>query len=147
MTREATSFWCQLGKYLRIGPGGTVSNMGARSSKSVDQVWCLLAGPSWWVSSAERLLMEFRIWVEVRLADHVLDRKLVAQVKREATGIGPEEIGLTLEEGKTVLNQMQVGVIHAQVEALSMAVNCKPLSGTAFSAGANNVSRIDGSAA
>ena len=65
--------------------------------------------------------MEFRIWVEVRLAGRVLDRKLVAQVEREATGIGPEEIGLTLEEGKTVLSQVQAGVIHRQVEALQAA--------------------------
>jgi hypothetical protein len=38
--------------------------------------------------------MEFRIWVEVYLAGRVLHRQLVAQVEREATGIGPEEIGL-----------------------------------------------------
>jgi hypothetical protein len=45
--------------------------------------------------------MEFRILVEVHLAGRVLHKQLVAQVEREATGIGPEEIGLTLEEGKT----------------------------------------------
>ena len=44
--------------------------------------------------------MEFRIWVEVYLAGRVLHRQLVAQVEREATGIGPEGIGLTLKEGK-----------------------------------------------
>src|SRR5215472_12403241 len=65
--------------------------------------------------------MEFRIWVEVRLAGRVLDRRLVAQVEREVTRIGPEEIGLTLEEGKTVLSQVQAGVIHRQVEALQAA--------------------------
>jgi hypothetical protein len=65
--------------------------------------------------------MEFRIWVEVRLAGRVLDRRVVAQVEREATGIGPEEIGLTLEEGKTVLSQVQAGVVHQQVEALQAA--------------------------
>jgi hypothetical protein len=65
--------------------------------------------------------MDFRIWVEVRLAGRVLHKQLVAQVEREATGIGPEEIGLTLEEGKTVLSQVQVGVIHRQVEALQAA--------------------------
>src|SRR5215469_13056193 len=65
--------------------------------------------------------MEFRIWVEARLAGRVLHRQLVAQVEREATGIGPEEIGLTLEEGKTVLSQVQAGVIHRQVEALQAA--------------------------
>ena len=41
--------------------------------------------------------MEFRIWIEVRLAGRVLDRRLVAQVEREITRIGPEAIGLTLE--------------------------------------------------
>ena len=70
--------------------------------------------------------MEFRIWVEVHLAGRVLHRQLVAQVEREATGIGPEEIGLTLEEGKTVLSQVQAGMIHRQVEALQAAHrNCR----------------------
>src|SRR6516165_8037406 len=70
--------------------------------------------------------MEFRIWVEVRLAGRVLNRQLVAQVEREATGIGAEEIGLTLEEGKTLLSQVQAGVIHRQVEALQAAHrNCR----------------------
>ena len=56
--------------------------------------------------------MEFRIWVEIRLAGRVLDRWLVAQVEREVTRIGPEAIGLTLEEGKTVLSQVHAGLIH-----------------------------------
>ena len=59
--------------------------------------------------------------MEVRLAGRVLGRQVVARVEREATGIGPEEIGLTLEEGKTVLSQVQAGVIHRQVEALQAA--------------------------
>src|SRR5262249_41160126 len=54
----------------------------------------------WCVCLAERLSMEFRIWVEVRLAGRVLDRKVVAQVERAATGIVPEEIGLTLRKVK-----------------------------------------------
>ena len=33
--------------------------------------------------------MESRIWVETRLAGRVLERRLVAQVNREATGKGP----------------------------------------------------------
>jgi len=85
--------------------------------------------------------MEFRIWIEVRLAGRVLDRRLVAQVEREITRIGPEAIGLTLEKGKTVLSQVQAGVIHRQVE------HCKPLTGNAFSAGANSASRIGAGAA
>ena len=65
--------------------------------------------------------MEFRIWVEARLAGRVLERQLVAQVEREASGIGPEEIGLTLEEGKTVLRQVQARMIQTQVEAVEAA--------------------------
>jgi hypothetical protein len=45
----------------------------------------------------------------------------VAQVEREATGIGPEEIGLPLEEGKTVLRQVQARMIQTQVEAVEAA--------------------------
>jgi hypothetical protein len=65
--------------------------------------------------------MEFRIWVETRLAGRALERRLVAQVNREATGIGPEDVDLTLEEGKTVLRQVQAGVIQIQAEALEVA--------------------------
>src|SRR5687768_3949931 len=65
--------------------------------------------------------MEFQIWVETRLAGRILGRQLVAQVEREATGIGAEEIGLTLDEGKTVLRQVQAGVVQGQVEALQVA--------------------------
>ena len=68
--------------------------------------------------------MEFRIWVETRLAGRVLERELVAKVERAATGIGPEEIGLSLEEGKTVLRQVQARIIQMQVEALG--ARCRP---------------------
>ena len=61
------------------------------------------------------------IWVETRLASRVLERRLVVQVKREATGIGPEEVGLSLEEGKTVLRQVQARLIQIQAEALEVA--------------------------
>ncbi len=60
--------------------------------------------------------MEFRIWVETRLGGRILKRQIVAQVERQASGIGPEEIGLTLEEGKIVLGQVQAGIIHRKVE-------------------------------
>jgi hypothetical protein len=52
--------------------------------------------------------MEFRIWVETRLAGRVVERELVAQLERPPAGIGPEEIGLSLEEGKTVLRKVQL---------------------------------------
>jgi hypothetical protein len=54
--------------------------------------------------------MEFRICVEVRIAGRVLDRQVVAQVEREGTGMGPEEIGLTLKEGETVLSQIRLAL-------------------------------------
>lgn len=63
--------------------------------------------------------MEFLIWVETRLAGRTLERELVAQVER--TGIGPEEIGLSLEEAKSVLRQMQARVIQTQVEVAQAA--------------------------
>ena len=64
--------------------------------------------------------MEFRIWVETRLAGHIIERQLVAQVERPT--IAPEEIGLSLEEGKTVLQQVQACMIQAQAEVLGAAL-------------------------
>jgi hypothetical protein len=46
--------------------------------------------------------MEFIVWVETRLAGKRLEIREVAKVERRATGIGPEELGLTLADGKTV---------------------------------------------
>jgi hypothetical protein len=63
--------------------------------------------------------VEFRIWVETRLTGRLLDRQLVAQVDRAYTG--PEEIGLILEEGKSVLHQVQACMIEKQVEVLQAA--------------------------
>jgi hypothetical protein len=63
--------------------------------------------------------MEFRIWVEPRLTGRLLDRQIVAQVDRAYAG--PEEIGLTLEEGKSVLHQVQDCMIQRQVEVLQAA--------------------------
>jgi hypothetical protein len=51
--------------------------------------------------------MEFRIWVETRLDGRILERELVSSVARPASGIGLEEIGLNLEEGKAVLRKVQ----------------------------------------
>ena len=42
--------------------------------------------------------MEFRIWVETRLDGRIVERELVSSVERPASGIGPEEIGLKLDE-------------------------------------------------
>ena len=54
--------------------------------------------------------MEFRIWVETRLDDRILERELVSRVERPACGIEPEEIGLSLEEGKAVLRKCSHGL-------------------------------------
>ena len=42
-------------------------------------------------------------------------------MEREATGIGPEELGLTLADGKTVLKQVQARIVQIQIEAISAA--------------------------
>ena len=63
--------------------------------------------------------MEFRIWVETRLAGRILERELVAQVERPT--ITPEEIGLSLEEGKTVLRQVQARMIQTQADVVAAA--------------------------
>ena len=42
-------------------------------------------------------------------------------MEREATGIGPEELGLTLADGKTVLKQVQERIVQIQIEAISAA--------------------------
>ena len=55
--------------------------------------------------------MEFRIWVETRLDGRMLERELVSSVERPASGIGLEEIGLELEEGKAMLRK-EIGRAH-----------------------------------
>jgi hypothetical protein len=42
-------------------------------------------------------------------------------VEREATGIGPQELGLTLADGKTVLKQVQARIVQIQIETISAA--------------------------
>ena len=65
--------------------------------------------------------MEFRIWVETRLDGRILERELVSSVERPASGIGPEEIGLELEEGKAMLRKVQARIVQTQVDVLSAA--------------------------
>ena len=65
--------------------------------------------------------MEFRIWVETRLDGRILERELVSSVERPASGIGLEEIGLELEEGKAMLRKVQARIVQTQVDALSAA--------------------------
>lgn len=65
--------------------------------------------------------MEFVIWVETRLAGRMLDLRQVASVERSASGIEPEELGLTLQDGKTVLRQVQAKIVQTQVSILDTA--------------------------
>jgi len=44
--------------------------------------------------------MEFIVWVETRLAGKTLGVEEVAKIDHCADGIPPEDIGLTLAEGK-----------------------------------------------
>ena len=44
--------------------------------------------------------MEFIVWVETRLGGKTLEIHEVAKMDRVATGIGPEELGLTLADVK-----------------------------------------------
>ena len=65
--------------------------------------------------------MEFRIWVETSLDDRILERELVSRLERSACGIGPEEIGLSLEEGKLVLGKVQARNVQTQADVLGAA--------------------------
>jgi hypothetical protein len=65
--------------------------------------------------------VDFRIWVETRLDGRILERELISSVERPASGIGPEEIGLELVEGKAVLRKVQARIVQTQVDMLSAA--------------------------
>ncbi len=60
--------------------------------------------------------MEFIVWVETRLAGKRLEIHEVAKMDRVATGTGPEELGLTLADGKTLLKQVQQRIVQNQIE-------------------------------
>ena len=48
--------------------------------------------------------MEFIIRVEARLAGKIVKIRDIAKITRVAAGIGAEELGLTLENGKDILH-------------------------------------------
>jgi hypothetical protein len=68
--------------------------------------------------------MEFVVWVETRLAGKTLAVQEVAKFDRRADGIVPEEIGLTLREGKDVLKQMQRNIVQTQIQVQGAAWSC-----------------------
>ena len=63
--------------------------------------------------------MEFRIWVETRLGGHVLERHHVATAERTIYGTAPEEFGLSLEEGKSLVQQVQARIVQTQVDVVA----------------------------
>jgi hypothetical protein len=65
--------------------------------------------------------MEFIVWVETRLAGKTLELQQVASLERPSSGIQPEEIGLTLQDGKTVLKQIQERIVQTQISVESAA--------------------------
>jgi hypothetical protein len=65
--------------------------------------------------------MEFIVWFEARLAGKTLAVQEVAGFDRCASGIEPEEIGLTLQEGKDVLRQVQRNIVQTQIQVQGLA--------------------------
>ena len=63
--------------------------------------------------------MEFVIRIETRLDDMILWTEEV--IKRDASPIGPEEVGLTLMEGKAILQRLQNRIVNAQIDVVSAA--------------------------
>jgi hypothetical protein len=63
--------------------------------------------------------MEFIVWVETRLAGKTLELQQVASLERPSSGIQPEEIGLTLQDGKTALKQVQERIVQTQINVES----------------------------
>jgi hypothetical protein len=71
--------------------------------------------------ATEETPMEFIVWVETRLAGKTLAVEEVAKYDRCASGIASEEIGLTLQEGKDVLKQVQRNIVQTQIKVQGMA--------------------------
>jgi hypothetical protein len=55
--------------------------------------------------------MEYLIWVETRLGGCILERHQVATVERTTSEIAPEAFGLSLEEGKSLVQQVQARIV------------------------------------
>ena len=60
--------------------------------------------------------MEFVIWVETRIAGRSADIQQVAMVDRPAGIKAAEEIGLSLADGKTIMEEVQRRVVEMQFE-------------------------------
>ena len=75
--------------------------------------------------------MEFVIWVETRIAGRTVDRHEVAKIERQASLGAMEEIGLALQDGKTVIKEVQRRVVEMQFKVESKlrqhCLNCQSL--------------------
>src|SRR5450631_3273886 len=75
--------------------------------------------------------MEFVIWVETRVACRTADIKQVASVERPGGIKAPEEIGLSLANGKVVIGDIQRRIVEMQFQVESklsrLCPNCQSL--------------------
>lgn len=75
--------------------------------------------------------MEFVIWVETRIAGRTADIQQVAMVDRPAGIKAGEEIGLSLADGKTIMEQVLRRVVEMQFEVQAKlgqhCPNCRSL--------------------
>ena len=62
------------------------------------------------------------IWIETRLAGKTLEPCPAASLERSASGIEPKDLGLTLQDGKTVLKQVQGKMVRGQISILDTAL-------------------------
>ena len=73
--------------------------------------------------------MEFIIWVETRVAGRTADIQQVASVERPAGIKAPEEIGLSLADGKVVIRDIQRRIVEMQFRVESklsrLCPNCQ----------------------
>jgi hypothetical protein len=63
--------------------------------------------------------MEYLIWVETRLGGCILERHQVATVERTTSEIAPEAFGLSLEEGKSLVQQVQARIVQTQTDVVA----------------------------
>jgi hypothetical protein len=71
-----------------------------------------ILGGRWSSLPGEDSAIEFIVSVETRLDGRTLEVREVAKIERTASGIDPEELGLTLRDGKTVLKQVQERMVR-----------------------------------
>ena len=63
--------------------------------------------------------MEFVIRIETRLDDRIMWTEEIVRIERDASEIGPEEVGLTLRKGKAVWQRLQDRIVYAQIDVVS----------------------------